>query len=359
MILSHLYLKKVKFYLIFFCALLILSCTEKEITYDLQFKDGKVSALIFDIDGPTAHYALFVKGNTETPVLGSFRQENGKKVFEPAISLASGQAYELKKGGKTVLNVLIPQPISKAPQVLAIYPTGDTVPENLLKMYFVFSKPMQEVGNMLDYIKVYNKTDAQEEDIFLSLENELWNAAHTQLTLWLDPGRIKRDLIPNKEKGLPIREGKEYEITIAAHLKDAQGVALAQKVSKTIYVTARDAARIHIEHWKLSTPQAASTEALYIDFNEPLDAILAVETVSLYTAQGNLIPGAFKLSHEDTQLIFRPTEKWNKGSYTITVDSFLEDLAGNTTQHLFDSTMDAYAKSEETAGLEQLVFTIN
>ena len=38
------------------------------------------------------------------------------------------------------------------------------------------------------------------KSIFLELENELWNPEHTQLTLWLDPGRIKRDLIPNQRK---------------------------------------------------------------------------------------------------------------------------------------------------------------
>ena len=40
---------------------------------------------------------------------------------------------------------------------------------------------------------------------FLDLQPELWNAEGTVLTLWLDPGRIKRDLIPNKELGIPLK----------------------------------------------------------------------------------------------------------------------------------------------------------
>ena len=340
MILTHIHTKKVKFYLVFFCALWLLGCAQstENSTYNLQFNDGKATAIAFNLDETTG-YAVFVKGNTETPVLGTFRKENEQYLFEPIIPFAGGQAYELKKGGKTILDFKIPQNTYKAPEVLAIYPSSDTVPENLLKMYFVFSQPMQEVGNMLDYIKVYNKTDSKAAEVFLSLENELWNTTHTQLTLWLDPGRIKKDLIPNKEKGLPIIAGKEYEITILASLKDAEGVPLVESVRKTLYVTARDIKRVNVKDWELSIPKAGSTAPLTINFTESLDAILTSETLSVYTMQGKLVPGDFKTNNKEQKVLFTPTTGWTKGSYKVVVDEYLEDLAGNNLQRLFDTNI--------------------
>ena len=76
---------------------------------------------------------------------------------------------------------------------------------------------MQEVRNSLEYIKVINLNTQKEEDIFLTLETELWNADHTELTLWLDPGRIKKDLIPNQKLGIPIKNGNSYELNHQTH----------------------------------------------------------------------------------------------------------------------------------------------
>lgn len=352
--------KKVKRSLVFFCALWCVSCGKSgEVTsYNLRFIDGKATAVVFNIDQSPAPYAVFIKGNTQTPVLGSFREEKGQQLFEPAIAFASGQAYQLKKGGKTVLEFVVPKAVSAPPRVVAVYPSGDTIPENLLKMYFEFSQPMQEVGNMLEYIKVYNKTDGREEDIFLSLENELWDAAHTRLTLWLDPGRIKQDLIPNKEKGLPLIEGKEYELTITTDLKNAQGVPLAETLTKRLYVKARDSKRISIKDWIITTPKAYTKNALHIHFKEPLDAILARDALTVYNAQGALVAGAWELTHNEQQALFIPEAQWQKGNYPIEVDALLEDLAGNKRHRLFDSNLEMAPQEEDTHDVHQLVFMV-
>ena len=332
--------KKIKFFLVFFCALILINCgdTDDIKAFKIYYKNEKANSISFTSNDNPSDYSVFVKGENTTPVLGSFRQTDDKIVFEPAIPFSNGQSYEIKKDSKIIFDFTIAQKITKAPELVAIYPSTDTVPENLLKMYFVFSRPMQEVESMLDYIKVFNKTDRREEEIFLELENELWNAEHTQLTLWLDPGRIKRDLIPNKEKGLPIEAGKKYELTVSTNLKDADGIPLTKSYYKTLYVVGRDTQSPNIKDWEIHEAKAGTEEALTIDFNEPLDAVLATESFQIDT-RGEPIQGTFKLNHEEQQLVFYPDTAWAKGDYKITVISILEDLAGNNLNRLFDENL--------------------
>ena len=65
---------------------------------------------------------------------------------------------------------------------------------------------MQE-GQALENITVIKNGKDTIPSIFLDLQPELWNKERTILTLWLDPGRIKRDLQPNKKLGLPLELG--------------------------------------------------------------------------------------------------------------------------------------------------------
>jgi len=218
-------------------------------------------------------------------------------------------------------------------------------------MYFEFSKPMQEVKNALDFIEVYNVTDKLPASIFLELQNELWNEEHTRLTLWLDPGRIKTDLIPNRTKGLPIEEGKQYSIRISNQWRDAENNTLDTTYVKTLFVTAKDHSKIALQDWSINPPTAKTTEALCIDMQEPIDAILALETMYVLDKDGHVVNGAFKGANKERRIIFVPTIPWKTGLYTLVVNSILEDLAGNNLNHLFDvdltKTQDTNQRTKE------------
>ena len=355
------YEQKIKCFLVFFCALILTNCntTEEIASFKIHYENGKANSISFDSNDISDGYGIFVKGLTTTPVLGEFKRMDGRTVFEPAIPFSKGQAYEIKRKDETIFDFTIASKVTPAPEVLAIYPTSDTVPENLLKMYFIFSKPMQEVGNMLDYVKVYNKTERREESIFLALENELWNTEHTQLTLWLDPGRIKNGLIPNQEKGLPIKKGTEYEITINMKLKDADRIPLANTYSKTFYVDARDELSPDIAHWKIFTPKAGTRNALTIDFKEPLDAMLAEETIDIFSIAKQAIIGTYKLANHQRRLTFVPDTDWAKGDYRIFINPILEDLAGNNLNRLFDEDLTIKKDSSTTKKDFELIFTVD
>ena len=334
--------KKIKVILVFFCFITILSCSKNssiELTKIYNNTD-KVIGIQFNNTLNSDAYKIVLKGHN-TSVLGTFTEKKGRLTFNPVIPFTSGESYEIRKDSIVMTEFTIPVLENHiSPTVEHIYPTSSILPENLLKMYFVFSEPMQEVGNILDYITIINKTKDLEEEVFLNLESELWNKEHTILTLWLDPGRIKTDLIPNKEKGLPILDGNRYALTISKELKSAKGIPIATDYIKNFKVTKRDKQKPSLTDWKLTVPAKNTTTALSISLDEALDAILLKETILMYY-KDKKIEGDFSLSDNETLIHFKPKDQWQSGQYQIIVSSILEDLAGNNLNRLFDSDVDA------------------
>ncbi|AOW19740.1 hypothetical protein [Urechidicola croceus] len=331
--------KKIKTLLVFFCVFTFLNCQEKTISNEVlvNYKEKRAVSISITSNSSLEELNVFLK-ESETPIIGDFsKSKNGKIDFTPVIPFTYNEEYELKDiNDNNIASFTIDNPYNKTnPELLAIFPTTDTVPENLLKMYFLFSQPMQEVGNTLDFIKITNNTTSKEVTAFLKLENELWNKEHTQLTLWLDPGRLKTDLIPNKNMGLPLNNGSKYTITISNLMRNANGIMLSQEYSKSIYVTHRDNNKPTIENWSINNVKPLTLEPLLIHFNETLDAILLRECINIYLNE-NLIEGKFELKNNEKSISFLPNIKWKTGNYTIYIATKLEDLAGNNLNHLFD-----------------------
>jgi len=333
------YYKKTKFSLVFFCLLFIFACKKQQEISNLKvdYKRDKAIAISFVSDSHK-NLSIHLKGNL-TSVLGDFSSENNRQTFTPIIPFSNGKTYSIKRGQQLISSfTIVTQNTSSDPELLAIYPTAAVVPENLLKMYFKFSQPMQEVGNVLDFISVFNKTANEKVDVFLELETELWNVNHTVLTVWLDPGRIKKDLVPNKERGLPILNGHEYEISISKDFRNAQGNPLKQTYTKTIKVKGQDKTKPKAEEFTIRVPKN-ETSPLNIQFNEPLDAILLTEVFSVLDAKGEKIEGKYEVQHIETSIVFKPTKSWKSGKYKIEIQSRLEDLAGNNLNRLFDEDL--------------------
>jgi hypothetical protein len=173
-------------------------------------------------------------------------------------------------------------------------------------------------------------------DIFLDLQPELWNKDNTVLTLWLDPGRIKRDLIPNRQMGNPLKEGKQYKLLVADSWKDVQQRKLKETVEKKFIVTARDEQAPGPARWNLLLPRTGNRQPLTISFNEALDYFLLQETLKLYDENNNIIEGELKILAEEKGMQFIPVHAWKAGKYKIEVAPHLEDLAGNNLERLFD-----------------------
>ncbi len=284
-------------------------------------------------------YISLHTSTAKTAILGDFIEKESFLVFSPLIPLTPGLKYDINQGKSLLKTITIPlPPTAEAPILTTIYPSNDSVPENLLKMYFKFSKPMQEVRS-LDFIKVINTSTDSLVDVFLDLQPELWNKERTQLTLWLDPGRIKRDLIPNKERGLPIIQNNTYELTVSNSWKDVSGIPLIKAFSKKLIVGKRDNESPVIETWKVEVPAKNTNESLKILFNESMDGVLAKEVIEIYSRNNTVIKGVFFITENEKTLVFTPNKLWREGQYYMLVDAKFEDLAGNNLNRLFDTDL--------------------
>jgi len=269
-------------------------------------------------------------------ILGDWTITDDSIVFKPLIPLVRGFNYKILYKEKVIGELNIPMPdASMKPKVLGIYPSTDTVPENLLKIYVEFSKPMTE-GNALDYFRMIRNGNDTLHQVFLDLQTELWNNDHTRLTIWLDPGRIKRDLIPNKELGTPLNKGNHYRFIIDSRLTDGEGLALVKDYQKDFIVAARDSIIPDPEKWNLYIPTVGTTQALQVDLYEALDYVLLNNAIGVFDENGKSIAGKFETSDKETKLRFTPSSNWKKGKYYLEIESRLEDLAGNNLNHPFD-----------------------
>lgn len=269
-------------------------------------------------------------------ILGEFGEENGAFRFTPLIPFTRGLRYEILINGTKVGSFKIPEGNPEdAPILLGIFPSADTLPENLLKIYLKFSQPMRE-GQSGSFVTLIKNNSDTIKNAFLDLQPELWNADRTMLTLWLDPGRIKRDLQPNKKLGAPLISNNKYRITIAKEWQNQQNQKLNQAYSKNIIAVGRDNLSPQPSKWKIEIPANNTTGTLQVSFNEMLDYGLLNETLSVYDGSGQALAGNWKFSKTESLAFFTPKEKWNAGAYRLRIETRLEDIAGNNINRPFD-----------------------
>lgn len=333
-------LQKIRGSLVFFCVLLLLlACldSEKAIVPTIAYENYKAVQISFESEGSLNEFSVHLLNQKDIPILGNFSEKGSHVLFTPVVPLSNGQEYVIAQKGKQITSFRVDVNFADgAPELLVIHPKSDTVPQNILKMYFEFSKPMQHVGNPLDFITVFDKMDNTEILPFLDLEAELWNDNHTILTLWFDPGRIKTDLIPNKVKGLPLKQNYSYTINIDKSWNSADGIPLAESYSKTIHVVGKDTKSPDPMNWIIDVPKRGTKGPLKINFDENLDPILALESIKLLIEDIEL-SGSLKLSSSGNGILFSPNDFWKAGNYQILINPILEDLAGNNLKDLFDS----------------------
>jgi hypothetical protein len=240
-------------------------------------------------------------------------------------------------GGKFLTTSFVPpRRVASARTVVAqIYPTARVLPENLLKFYVHFSAPMSR-GHIYDYIHLRDAGGKAVELPFLEIDEELWNPAMTRLTLFIDPGRIKRGVTPLEEIGPALEQGKSYTLEIDAAWQDAQGEPLKEQFRKAFTVGPVDRAALATEDWKISTPAAGTREPLAVSFPKPLDHALALRMIQVAGESTQLIDGRAAMADEERRWTFVPAQPWSRGSHALLVQKTIEDLAGNNIGKAFE-----------------------
>ena len=277
---------------------------------------------------------------SDVPLFGELKADESEAVFVPRFPLKPGVEYRVilrrPDAGSVEKSFRIPAPPPSSPTELrAVFPSRDTLPENLLKFYLCFSAPMSR-REAYQRVRLLDSSGKPVELPFLEIGEELWNREATRLTLLFDPGRIKRGLKPREDSGPALEEGKSYTLVVDGAWPDAEGRPLRQGFRKAFKVVAPDEKQPDVRAWKLAPPKAGLSDPLTVLFNEPLDGAMLHRSLTVVDGAGSPVAGRVEIDQEETRWRFYPTAPWGSGAHALVVDVVLEDLAGNSIERPFE-----------------------
>lgn len=291
-------------------------------------------------------------------VAGRYAVEDSVR-FVPSFPLDPGRQYEVSFDPSKVSRpdmprvparsavVSLPRIVQTASTIVtAVYPSGDVIPENHLRMYVQFSGPMGQQGG-LNHIVLLDKAGHEVVDAMLPLDTQLWNGDRTRYTVFFDPGRVKRGILPNRSMGRPLREGETITLVVKADWLDARGLPLKSEFRRDYLVGPADERPLNTAAWRIVSPPAGTRDGLTVTFPEPLDHALLQRALGVSHA-GAALPGELRIEAGETRWVFVPRDPWQTGVYAVAVLPILEDVAGNRIGRAFEvrSTGDAVAPED-------------
>jgi hypothetical protein len=286
------------------------------------------------------------------PLLGALSRKGDSLVFTPRFPPRPGLRYRAvyreSAAASPVVSVFdVPAAAAKPKTaVVRIDPTADVLPENLLKLYLNFSAPMSR-GEAYGRVRLLDAAGRAVELAFLEIDQELWDPEARRLTLLFDPGRVKRELLPNREVGSPLREGATYTLVVDGGWPDADGNALERETRKTFRVGPPDHEPPRTSAWRLSRPRAGSREPLLVTFPESMDRALLERVLEVADDSGARVAGSAAIEGNETRWLFTPREAWRPGEHALRAAAILEDLAGNSLLRPFE--VDVFERVEDRA----------
>ena len=313
---------------------------------------------------PAEAMKVFVKsGSTDLPpLLGSHTVEGSVLTFTPRFPLREGTSYRVvfdSGSGLVERTFEVPEAdVGPPTAVEEIYPSTDRLPENQLKFYLHFSAPMSR-GEAYLRVHLLDESGDRIALPFLELDQELWDPTGRRLTIFFDPARVKRGLLPHEEAGVPIEDGKSYTLVVEKEWSDANGKPLQSDFRKPFRVGPADREPPRLKDWTVAAPRAGSRDPVTVEFPEPLDNALLQRLLRITTAAlREPMDGEIVIDRHETRWRFTPSAPWQAGRYFIEVGTILEDLAGNTLERPFE--VDVFERVEERVAreTETIAFTV-
>jgi hypothetical protein len=282
-------------------------------------------------EGPAmlGHYEIAGEGLRFTPAFGFDPGRTYKVRFDPARVPGHGA------GDVVRAEVGIAAPARTPTTVVDhVYPSGDEVPANLLRIYVAFSAPMAR-GHALEHLQLLDEHGREISGAFLPLDYELWTGDARRLTVLFDPGRVKKGILPNEQMGRALTAGHRYTLVIARDWKDADGQPLAREHRHTFRVGPEREAALKPSSWRMTTPGAGSREPLTVTFPSALDQGLLMRALGIRSGS-DVVPGDIRTENGETRWVFTPERPWVAGTYNLLALAILEDPAGNRIGRAFE-----------------------
>jgi len=281
------------------------------------------------------------------PVAGRFTVTPSAVEFTPRFPFEPGRHYAAsfdparlpspRSGPPVNLELSLPAAAAGLPTMLArMLPSADVLPENLLRVYFEFSAPMSRESGT-GFLRLLDETGREVQDAFLDVDVDFWSPDYRRFTQFFAPGRVKRDIEPNKQLGRALRAGKRYTIEADPRWRDANGQSLAVPFRRSFTAGPAELQPLRIEDWTLTPPAAGSRAALMVRFPKPLDHGLLQRAVGVARAgQRDPLPGDVAIGRDEREWTFTPRDPWKAGAYDLVALAILEDPAGNRIGRAFD-----------------------
>ena len=277
-------------------------------------------------------------------VAGKFITKGEDFIFIPDFPLLDHITYTLVSDSDSHIFSLKAK-TNIAPVVTQIYPTATELPENLLRMYIQFSKPMKTVGN-LENIKLVDENGMQIKGAIFNNVYELWDATQTQLTIIFDPSRVKTGLIANETLGRALQAGENVRLVVD-HLQDIYGQPMEHPYTKRFTVVKEDVIAPDTDLWEMELPTSNENAAFKLHFVDAIDEMSLLNRIKMYTDSGEVLKGMIHLKNEERTWEFIPEENWMPGKYLIKVNTRLADPSGNNLNGLFDHKIGGLKNEKE------------
>ena len=300
---------------------------------------------------------------TLPPVIGSYTVARDAVVFKPQFGFDAGRRYQvvfdsakLSSGTENsradALTAVVGLPgkaLVPTTVVTAVFPSADVVPENQLRLYIHFSAPMGLKGG-IGFVRLLDEAGDEVRDPFLPLDAEFWNRDRTRFTVFFDPGRQKRGILPNEEMGRSLVDGRVYTLVVSREWRDAQGMPLKEEFRRQFKVGPPDERPLDQHTWRLAAPRAGTRDPLAVTFPEPLDQGLLQRALAVADSRGRRVEGESRIEAHETRWLFTPAAAWRSGDYFLQALTILEDMAGNRIGRAFE--VDEFSRADESAKQE-------
>jgi len=224
----------------------------------------------------------------------------------------------------------------------------------------LYGIPRVVMGENRTFLGAEELLDAHGDEVpkpFLELFEELWDSDGKRFTLLLHPGRIKRGLIPREELGPILEDGKSYTLVVAADWPDANGNPLKAGYRKQFSVGPPREKQLDPKEWQIAAPARNGSSALEVHFPFPLDHAMLERVLSVVDHDGQTISGTIRIDDGERRWLFTPNRNWMPGRYRLTIETTLEDSAGNSVARPFELDL-VQPRPEQKARQAEIEFDV-
>jgi hypothetical protein len=236
------------------------------------------------------------------------------------------------------LRVVVPPP-ERRTRVVSIHPSGEQIPENLLRVYVTFSAAMS-LKDIEKHVHLRDETGAEIPNAFVEIPGGLWDPGRRRLTLILHPGRVKSGIALGEAMGKVLQPGQGVTLEIDAEARDAEGASLLEGSRRKWRIGPAQRQALDVSQLRIAVPKEEGA-AFEIEFPVALDRALALKAFTV-KKEGQEVAGSFELETGEQRLRFEPEKPWRRGeTYILEISAALEDVAGNRLGRAFEVSSDA------------------